>query len=354
MVGRRASVALAVTVAFATGAAAGCSSSSSHASAPQRGGTTTTTAPAPPIPWTALQNPLLRDGSHAVKDPALVYAAGAWHALVSAVDRSGRWRIGLFTSRDLRQWSPLTTMPHDPAVEGEASPDAVPAPDGSWVVTFQSFVHDRNGARPKLYYRTTRDFVHFSADHLLAVTTHEAPNDRLIDAAVAYTPAGLLLGYKYGIDEQHFEIARSQSGTLAGPWTVIGRPNISVFGDTIENYQFLHLRGGWQLLATSNIGDYPFLFTLQGNPATRTGWLNWSVGRQLQVPLEPWNTGTGAAGSTFEHANCAFVVNRGPIDGEYYLVYSDSPNKSTFGGEGPAVVAIARSRDLVSWSVPPH
>jgi hypothetical protein len=354
---RRATIGCVVTTALI---AAACSSSASNraASTPSstRPGGPTTEATIPhtaTIDWSSLHNPILRDATYAVKDPALVYAVGAWHALVSAVDRTGRWRIGVTASPDLRHWSRLTTMPHDPAIEGEASPDVVRAPDGRWIVTYQSFVHDRHGARPKLYYRTTNDFVRFSAQHQLALDAHDGPNARLIDAALAYTPAGLLLGYKVGVDAQAFEIARSMSGSLAGPWKVIGRPDIRVYGDTIENYQFLHLHGGWQLLATSNLFDRPFLFTLAGNPALPAGWLHWSAGRQLEVPREAWNTGVGVTGSTYEHANCAFVVDRGPIDGEYYLVYSDSPNKSTFGVEGPAVVALARSRDLVTWSVPP-
>ena len=127
-----------------------------------------------------------------------------------------------------------------------------------------------------------------------------------------------------------------------------------MFGDTIENYQFLRIDGRWQLLATSNIADEPFLFNLAGNPTPPKGWLHWTAGRQLHVPLESWNTGTGATGATYEHANCAFVVDRRSDDGDYYLVYSDSPNKTTYGGEGPAVLALARSRDLVTWSVPPQ
>jgi hypothetical protein len=175
----------------------------------------------------------------------------------------------------------------------------------------------------------------------------------MIDAAVEWTPAGLLLGYKVGDEVQHFEIARSVAGSLDGPWKLVGRPDIVVLGDTIENYQFLHLHTGWQLLATSNILDRPYLFDLAGDAKTPAGWLHWSPGRELNVPQESWNKGTGATGGTYEHANCAFIVNRGPIDGSYYLLYSDSPNKTTFGGEGPAVLALARSRDLVKWSVPP-
>jgi hypothetical protein len=334
---------------------AACSSSGHGASSGAEPTTTTRPAapePTPAIPWAALHNPVLTSSQYAVKDPALVFAGGAWHALFSAVDRRGTWRIGLATSTDLQHWSPISIMPHDAAVEGEASPDVVRAPDGKWVVTYQSFVHDRAGAAPKLYYRTTDDFTHYSDARPLGRELHPAATDRMIDAAVAWTPAGLLLGYKYGADEQHFELARSESGNLDGPWKLVGRPDITVYGDTIENYQFVPLGGRWRLLATSNLLDRPFLFTLAGDAHTADGWLHWTPGRELHVPQEAWNPGTGPTGVAYEHANCAFVVNRGPVDGATYLVYADSPNKTTFGGEGPAVLALARSTDLVTWSVP--
>lgn len=332
-----------------------CSGSGSpRATRGAQGSSTTVVSPAgAPIGWSSLHNPLLTDSTHAVKDPALVSANGRWYALFSRVDASGQWRIGIATSADLREWSPISTMPHDASVEGEASPDVVRAPDGAFVVTYQSFVHDRASALAQLYYRTTTDFTHFSDARPLGHELHPAATDRMIDAAIAWTPAGLLLGYKYGADAQQFEIARSVSGSLDGPWQLVGRPNIHVFGDTIENYQFVDMQGHWQLLATSNIADRPFLFTLAGNPATPDGWLDWSSGQELHVAQEPWNTGSGATGATYEHANCAYVVDRHGVDGYYYLAYSDSPNKTTFGGEGPAVIAVARSADLVHWSTPP-
>ncbi|HEY1738531.1 MAG TPA: hypothetical protein VGI86_07465, partial [Acidimicrobiia bacterium] len=358
MTGRRVWLAAAllgiITAACSSGSGTGTTTSSTAAPSTRAPATTTVRSAAASIDWSALRNPMLRSATSAVKDPALMFAGGVWHALFSDVDTAGHWRIGLATSPDLRHWSAITTMPHDPTIAGEASPDVVPMPSGGWVVTYQSFARDRDGGSPKLYFRTTSDLVHFSAQHPLGLALHPAASDRMIDAAVAYTPAGLLLGYKSGADVQHFEIARSTSGSLDGPWSLVGQPEIRVYGDTIENYQFLHLHGGWQLLATSNLLDRPFLFTLAGDPASPTGWLRWSTGRQLDVPLESWNTGRGVTGSTYEHANCAFIVNRGAVAGEYYLVYSDSPNKATFGGEGPAVLALARSRDLVTWSVPPY
>jgi hypothetical protein len=127
-----------------------------------------------------------------------------------------------------------------------------------------------------------------------------------------------------------------------------------VYGDTIENYQFVHLNRRWQLLATSNQFDRPYLFQLAGDPRDPRGWLRWSTGQLLQIPREGWNRGRGVTGVSYEHANCAFVVDRQPIGGYVYLVYADAPELSAFAGSGHDQLAIARSTDLRHWSVPPH
>jgi hypothetical protein len=125
-----------------------------------------------------------------------------------------------------------------------------------------------------------------------------------------------------------------------------------VYGDTIENYQFVSIDGHWMLLATSNMFDRPELFRLTGNASVPAGWLHWSAARELHIPQETWNPGRGVTGTTYEHANCAFLIDRRPIDGFFYLVYADAPEMSTFGSQGHAVLAIARSTDLQHWNVP--
>ena len=171
-----------------------------------------------------------------------------------------------------------------------------------------------------------------------------------------WTPAGLLLGFKTGNADstQAFEIARSTTGSLDGPWQIIGRPDIRVFGDTIENYQFVEIDGRWKLLATSNLLDRPFLFDLLGDPRRPEGWLHWTARQQLQVPQEPWNRGTGVTGSTYEHANCAYLVDHRSRRRLLLPFVRRRTEKTTFGGEGHGVLAVARSTDLVHWSVPPH
>ena len=308
------------------------------------------------VRWTALRNPILSSNADAVKDPALVALDGGWVMLYSRVDRAGTWRVGIARTDDLRVFSHFGTMPHDPATAGEASPDVTRSPDGNYVVTYQSFPHDRDGGEAKLYARTTKDFRSFSAPIRLAANIHNGRSDRLIDPALAWSPAGLLLGFKLGTttgsEQQHFEIARSTTGRLAGPWQLIGRPNISVYGDTIENYQFLHLDDRWMLLATSNVLDRPELFRLEGDPKRPSAWLGWSSARELLVPQERWNPGRGITGTTYEHANCAFVVDRRSVDGHFYLVYEDAPAMSSFDMQGHGELAVARSTDLLHWSVP--
>jgi hypothetical protein len=345
---------------LALGACSGGGSNTTEAST--RVAITTTTAPRPAtatIAWSRLRNPLYGDAGYAVKDPALVATSDGWVILFSRVDGQGRWRIGIARSVDLTAWSRATTLPRDAATEGEASPDVVRAPDGTFVVTYQSFVHDRAGGQAKLYARTTTDFRTFSGPIRLLSNVLDAPADRLIDPALVYSPAGLLLGFKIGTTDpgstQHFELARSTNGTLAGPWELIGRPAISVYGDTVENYQFLAVAGRHLLLATSNQLDRPQLFRLTGRADDPKGWLHWSPARELEIPQEAWNPGKGVTGATYEHANCAFLTGGGtPINGRYYLVYGDSPEVTSLGGAGPARFGIARSTDLVHWSVPPR
>jgi hypothetical protein len=359
---RRAGPALAIAVcaAIMLGACSGGSKASPGAASSSIRTSTSTSAPraaASVIAWSLLQNPLLGDSEHAVKDPALVAVAGGWVALFSQVDAHGVWRVGIARSRDLVTWSSRSTLPHDAATQGEASPDVVGEPDGTFVVTYQSFVHDRAGGQAKLYARTTKDFRTFSAPIRLLANVLNAPADRLIDPALVDSSAGLLLGFKVGTTDagsvQHFEIARSTTGLLTGPWQVIGRPDITVYGDTVENYEFLTIDRHPALLATSNQLDRPELVRLLGTASDPAGWLHWSPARELDVPHELWNPGRGITGVTFEHVNCAFLVGHGTkVGGFYYLVYAESPDLSTFGGQGHAQLGIARSTDLVHWSVP--
>ncbi len=311
------------------------------------------------VDWSALTDPVLSYPLAGAKDEAVVWSGGRWHMLFSYLtnDPSApggvRWDVATATSADLTPWSAPDPWPRQAGTLGVASPDVVRTPAGRFVVTYQS--NPSGAGQDKLYYRTSADLEHFSAAHPLAPALAPAAADRQIDAALAFTGHGVILGFKASSADgpQHFEVASSASGSLAGPWTLLGRPDITLYDDTVENYEFVGVGGHWDLVATSNELDQPWLFRLDGDPATPASWLHWSTGRELQVPAEPWDSGQGLTGVGYERDNSAFLCDARSVDGYYYLLYAGSDELSQFGGWGHAAIGIARSTDLVHWQVPP-
>jgi hypothetical protein len=309
-----------------------------------------------------LHNPVLTEPDAAVKDQALVWARGRWHMLFSYVTTDvptpggEHWNIASATSPDLARWSAPSPWPPQAGVVGVASPDIVRSPTGVFVATYDSNPEPLGGAQPKLYYRTSTDLETWSAPRPLAHSLHPAPGDRMIDAALAWTGHGLILGFKYGPPtgsaSQHFEIAWSRTGSLDGPWTSVGRPDIVVNGDTVENLEFVAVAGRWHLVATSNSFDQPWMFSLPGNPTTPSSWLHWTGATMLTIPGQPWDSGPGISSVGYEHANSVYLCDARAVDGHYYVTYAGSPELTRFGGWGHAQIGVARSTDLVHWQVP--
>ncbi len=323
------------------------------------------TGPGPvTVDWGGARNPILASSRAGLKDEAVMWAGGAWHLLFSSVtiDRAlpdgVRWNVATATSRDLVHWSAPAPWPRQARVLGVASPDVVRAPAGGFLVTYQS---DPGSSGPpatqsRLFYRSSPDLRTWSPPRPLAPALAPAPDDRMIDGALVWTGHQLLLGFKYSSPTQPavFEIARSVTGTPKGPWRLVGRPDITVDGDTVENYEFVWLAGRWHLVATSNTLDQPWLFTLAGDPDQPTGWLRWTGGYPLTVPSEPFDSGAGVSGVDYEHANSAYICDATSQPGHpFYLFYAGSPELTRFGGWGHAAIGVARSTDLVHWQVPP-
>jgi hypothetical protein len=307
------------------------------------------------IPWSTLRNPILSYPDSGAKDVGVRLVNGAWHLLFSSVTGTGDWHIGSAVSTDLHNWSKLAVWPGQAGTQGLASPDITQAPDGTYVVTYQSDPGDIGGSA-KLYYRTSRDLTTWSAAKPLARALHPRADDRMIDGALAFVGSGVILGYKYGVtngtEKQAFEIAYSASGSLDGPWTLVGRPSISQFGDTFENYEFFQIDGRWRLIATTNTLDRPYFATLAGSPDEPRSWLDWTGGRVLDIPAEPWNSAPGPSSVTHEVANAIYLCNARALDGYYYVFYAGSEELTAFGGWGHAKIGVARSTDLVHWAVP--
>jgi hypothetical protein len=313
------------------------------------------------IDWSKLRNPIESSPSAGEKDQVMVWYGAKWHLIFSYVrDDSSLpggvyWDIATSSSTDMTSWTAPDPWPAQPGAIGVAAPQVVRDPQGDFVVTYQSDPGQTDGAQDRLYYRTTSNFVTWSAPHPLAQSLAPQPGDRMIDGSLAWTNNGLILGYKSGVQgsSQAFEIAWSPDGSLDGPWHYVGKPDIVVYGDTVERYEFLNVEGSWRLMATSNTLDQPWLFKLSGDPDSPSGWLNWSGGYELAVPKAPWDSGKGISSVDYEWANASFLCNATSTDGYYYLLYAGSDELSQFGGWGHAEIGIARSRNLVDWQVPP-
>lgn len=292
------------------------------------------------IAWDRLRNPIYQLPDAAAKDVAVRLVDGRWRMLFSHVREDPfRFRIGLTDSADLTSWSTVQLW-DQPEVGGVASPDVTRDRNGAYIVTYNSHTRDVNGLN-KLYARTSPDFRSWSPPQRLALSVRPEPTDRLIDAAIAHTPNGLILGYNH--QEDRFELAWSPSGSIDGPWRRLGVADTGPF----ENYQFLMIDGVWHMLGTTVPVHHERLYRLSGPPDRPQSWLHWELVRELDVPSEAWNHPPG------EIANAAFLCDARALDGHWYLFYAGSTELDRFGGRGYAKIGVARSLDLVRWDVPP-
>lgn len=292
------------------------------------------------VPWERLRNPIYELPDAAVKDVAIRLVDGRWRLLFSHVREDPfRFRIGLASSPDLLSWSGVELW-DQPEVGGVASPDVTRDRNGTYIVTYNSHTRDVDGLS-KLYVRTSSDFRSWSAPERLAFEARPLPTDRLIDAALAHTPAGLVLGYNH--QEDRFELAVSPTGALDGPWQRIGVADTGPF----ENYQFFQIDGVWHVLGTTVPVHRTLLYRLDGGAGDPDSWRRWKLVREITVPDQGWNRPPG------EVLNAAYLCDARPLDGHWYLFYAGSTELDRFGGRGHAKVGIARSRDLVRWEVPP-
>jgi hypothetical protein len=72
----------------------------------------------------------------------------------------------------------------------------------------------------------------------------------------------------------------------------------------------------------------------------------------LDIPAEAWNSAPGPSSLTHEVANAIYLCDARALDGHYYAFYAGSAELTQFGGWGHAAIGIARSTDLVHWTVP--
>jgi hypothetical protein len=219
-------------------------------------------------------------------------------------------------------------------------------PDGRWVMTYNSHTRDVGTALNKLYYRVSDDLETWSEPRRFHIEGADADSDRLIDVAIAFPGSGAFLFFKR---EQQSQVAHSASGSLDGPWRLLGEMAPSHF----ENLQVLNVDGTWHLVGTKlPVVHTPTLLRLDGDVNDPMAWLTWTEVRPLVVKEQSWNTGPNEL--EYERANAAYVIDDRPTDGFFYLLYAGSTEETTHMGRGHSALGLARSTDLKRWEVAPE
>jgi hypothetical protein len=292
--------------------------------------------------WDAIRNPFLGFDDAAIKDAFCMRRGDTWNLGYSRITETPfRFRLGFSRTNDFRTFEHGATIDQDD-VGGLASPDVVTWTDGSYVMTYNSHTHDVGTDANKLYRRSSTDLLTWSEPHRIHVEGADAPEDRLIDAALAYTDSAAFLFFKR---EQIANVAVSSTRSLDGPWKLLG----PIEPSNVENMQIVRIDGTWHLLATSLLPHRPILHRLDGDPAAPESFRHWTVVRELEVPEQSWNTGKSIF---YERANAGYLVDDREREGFFLLVYAGTNELSSFEGRGHVQLGLARSRDLVTWEVP--
>jgi hypothetical protein len=292
--------------------------------------------------WDAIRNPFLEFEDAAIKDAFCVRRGDEWHLGYSRVTETPfRFRLGFSRTNDFVSFEHGATLDQEDT-GGLASPDVIGWTDGSYVMTYNSHTRDVGTDANKLYWRTSSDLATWSDAHRFHVDGADAPEDRLIDAALAYTDTAAFLFFKR---DQVANVAVSETRSLDGPWALLG----PIEPGNVENLQVLRIDGTWHLLATSLLPHRPILHRLEGDPAIAESWRVWTKVRELEVPEQSWNTGKSVF---YERANAGYLVDDRARDGFFMLVFAGTTELSSYEGRGHVKLGLARSRDLVSWEAP--
>ena len=303
------------------------------------------------IDWQHLKNPVLSYPSWSIKDAAMAYRDGTFYVFFSAfyAERGQvRSHVVEVSTRDFKRFSqPIFDFDgEEEGWIGMCSPD-VQRLGKQYVMTFNSW-GDKPGKPNQLFYMTSDDLVHWSRRHTLALNLTGAGADQHpIDAALAFTDGGYYLIYKEqtpGIPKRpRMAFAKS----LDGPYKFVGDglPALLMADGQDnrlihENYEFVHANDKWYLLTTDYVPQAPYLYML--DPGSH--WLRWTQGYTLKIPIERFNTDNVA--------NASALYDWRKYDGYYYLIYGGRTEGKTYARRGWNQLGLARSKDLIHWSVP--
>jgi hypothetical protein len=224
------------------------------------------------------------------------------------------------------------------------------------VMTFNSW-GDKPGKPNQLFYMTSDDLVHWTPRKTLGLNLTQVGNQRVIDAALAQADRGYYLVYKEQTPGIHSRPRMAFSTSLDGPFHYMGDGITALLmkdgkdnGFFHENYELLHTNGQWSMLTTDYLHNRqsndkydvqaPYLYALE--PGSH--WLKWTRGYTFDIPQEKFNTES--------IANAAALYDWSKYDGYYYLIYAGRSEGQTYAKRGWNQIALARSKDLIHWSIP--
>jgi hypothetical protein len=312
-------------------------------------GTTDGDGTANPV-WQGLANPIYTANGWSTKDVGVFYGpTGTIHVYFSAFFADAgqeRCHVAQTTSKDLRTFTPAVVV-FDGQADGwigMCSPD-VQKIGNQYVMTFNAW-GDQTPKPKQLFYSTSTDLTTWGPMQPLGASLTAGRS--YIDAALANPGDGrLFLFYK---DDSTVRTRLAAGPALDGPWHTVGNgfpsllmPSGSENGLVHENYQLLQIDGKWRLLSTDYSPRDTYIYTLRGTGAAETDWLTWEAGFRTSVKREAFNSN--------ETVNAAYIVDRRPADGFFYLYYAGRTEAQTHLGRGNNKIAVSRSMDMRNWIV---
>ena len=302
------------------------------------------------IDWRNLKNPVLSYSNWSVKDAAMAYRERTFYLFFSAFypDRGQvRCHVVEISTLDFKRYSaPVFDFDGDEdGWLGMCSPD-VQQLNGKYVMTFNSWGH-KPGKPDQLFYIVSDDLVHWSLRKPLAWNLTEVGDQRVIDAALAQADGGYYLAYKEQTPGTPKRPRIAFSRSLDGPFTYVrdGLPDLLMEngkdnGLLHENYEFVSIDSHWYMLTTDYLPQAPYLYRQEPD----SHWLRWTHGYAFAIPRETFNTDKVADASS--------LCDWRKFDGYYYLIYAGRTEDQTYLGRGWNQIGLARSKDLIHWSVP--
>ena len=202
-------------------------------------------------------------------------------------------------------------------------------------------------------FMTSPDLIQWSPQRELLPSLTE---ERNINPALAWVDGFVFVGWKRG---QNFQVTRMAAGNL-GTENYEPYRRASAGGLWAEQFQFIEIDGVWRLIATArrygiwdliNLALHPytgnhhaFIYRQKRAGSSLANWTEWVGRRELEVPVEDWNTAM--------HANGGYLLDLRAYGGYFYLFYAGSEDHTRFNERGHGKIGVVRSRDLYTWVVP--